>query len=102
MEQYTMMEIEEDMAHRIAYQTILMKGAPKSCTKISDRRLGILPKEWLVVGDEWCRDHNIDPMHGAMALMHFWSIYGTGFSAVELRVILDDAYEMSKGVKWYQ
>ena len=41
-------------------------------------------------------------MHGAMALMHFWSIYGKDFSDVELRVILDDAYEMSKGVKWYQ
>ena len=100
--QYTMMEIEEDMAHRIAYQTIFMKGAQKSCTPSVNRRLGILPKEWLVVGDEWCRDHNIDPMHGAMALLHFRSIFGMDFSAVELRVILDDAYEMSKNVKWYR
>ena len=100
--QYTMMEIEEQMSRRIAYQAILMKGAPKSCTRSVDRRLGILPKEWLAVGDEWCRDHKLDPMHGAMALLHFKSIFGTGFTTVELRVILDDAYEMSKGVTWYQ
>ena len=99
--QYTMMEIEEQMARRIAYQKILMKGAPKSCRSV-DRRLGFLPKEWLVVGDEWCADHKLNPMHGVMALLHFQSMYGTGFSTVELRVILDDAYEMSKGVKWYQ
>ena len=100
--QYTMMEIEEQMSRRIAYQAILMQGAPKSCTKIADRRLGILPKEWLVVGDEWCRDHKLDPMHGVMALLHFQSIFGMDFSTVELRIILDDAYEMSKNVKWYR
>ena len=100
--QYTTAEIEEQMSRRIAYQTILMEGAPKSCTKIADRRLGFLPKEWLVVGDEWCADHKLDPMHGVMALLHFKSIFGMDFSTVELRVILDDAYEMSKSVKWYQ
>ena len=100
--QYTMMEIEEDMAHRIAYQKILMNGELKSCTKSVDRRLRLLPKEWLVVGDEWCADHKLDPMHGVMALLHLQSMFGAGFSTVELRVILDDAYEMSKGVKWYQ
>lgn len=100
--QYTMMEIEEDMAHRIAYQKILTNGATFGHTNSVDRRLRILPKEWLVVGDEWCRDHKLDPIHGVMALLHFQSIYGVGFSTVELRVILDDAYEMSKGVKWYQ
>ena len=100
--QYTMMEIEEDMAHRIAYQTIFLKGVQKSCTPSVNRRLGFLPKEWLVVGDEWCRDHKLDPVHGVMALLHFQSMYGTGFSTVELRVILDDAYEMSKNVKWYR
>ena len=102
MGQYTMMEIEEDMAHRIAYQKIFANGATFGHTNSVDRRLAILPKEWLVVGDEWCRDHNLDPIHGVLALLHFHSIYGTGFSTVELRVILDDAYEMSKGVKWYQ
>lgn len=100
--QYTMMEIEDDMAHRIAYQKILMKGATFGRTPSVNRRLGLLPKEWLVVGDEWCRDHKLDPMHGVMALLYLQSRYRTGFSTVELRVILDDAYEMSKGVKWYQ
>lgn len=99
--QHAMAEIEEAMAIRLAYQTILMEGAPKSCTKMADRGLRILPHEWLVVGDEWCADHKLDPMHGAMALLYFKSMYGTGFSTVEIRVILDDAYEMFKGVKWY-
>ncbi len=102
MGQYTMMEIEEDMARRIAYQKSVMLGELKSCTNSVNRRLGFLPKEWLVVGDEWCADHKLNPMHGVMALFYLQSRYGTGFSTVELRVILDDAYEMSKGVKWYQ
>lgn len=102
MEQYTMMEIEEDMARRIAYQKSVMKGAPKSCTNSVNRRLGFLPKEWLVVADEWCADHKLDLIHGAMALFYLQGRYKTEFSTVELRVILDDAYEMSKGVKWYQ
>ena len=97
-----MMEIEEDMAHRIAYQTILMKGAPKSCTKILDRNLGILPKEWMVVGDEWCDDHDINPIHGALALMHLQSLFGKDFGDVEIRVILDEAYERAKSANWYQ
>ena len=97
--QYTMMEIEEDMAHRIAYQTIFMKGVQKSCTPSVNRRLGFLPKEWLVVSEEWCKDHNISILHGAMALLHLWNIFGLNWSAIELRDILDEALEKSKKIK---
>lgn len=99
--QYTVADITAQMARRIAYQTLLMEGAPKSCTKMADSGMRILPHEWLVVADEWCRDHKLDPMHGAMALLHFQCMFGMDWSLVEIRVILDDAYEHAKSVKWY-
>lgn len=97
----SMSYIIAQMARRLAFQLRLMVGAPESCTKMADQGLSILPKEWLVIADEWCADHKLDPMHGAMMLLHLQSMFGTNFSTVELRVILDEAYEHAESVDWY-
>ena len=38
-------------------------------------------------------------LHGAMALLHLWNIFGLNWSAIDLREILDEALKKSKKIK---
>lgn len=95
--------VTRQMARRLAYQTRRMRGIERErqvCyAKERDGFLG-LPKQWLKLSDEWCNVHHIDPIHGVLALMHFRSLFGTGWSELELWVILDEALERSDSVEW--
>jgi hypothetical protein len=104
---YHMCEIVGQMARRITWQTILMKGDP---THESDRmRIAqieegkrVLSPEWLLVAVEWSRDHHLDVAHGIMALLHFRSMFGGWWDPIELRIILDDAFEQSMKIEMVQ
>ena len=94
--------IVAQMSRRITYQILNIDDSEISYRRLANSGFRLIPKEWLVVGDEWCDDHDINPIHGALALMHLQSLFGTDFGEVELRVILDEAYERAKSAKWYQ
>ena len=91
------------MARRIAYQTKRMKGVERErqvCYAMERDGFLDLPKQWLKLSDEWCNVHHIDTIHGVLALLHFKSMFGTGWSELELWVILDAALERSYSVEW--
>ena len=58
-----------------------------------------LPKEWVELANEWCKDHKISALHGVMALLHFKSIFGMDFNAAELKAILNEAFDEAKKIK---
>lgn len=101
---YPTHEIVAQMARRIAYQIIMLEGDP---TINSERTIAmqkedgksVLSDEWLMIADEWCRDHGLEIGHGIMALLHFRSIFGGWWDSIELRIILDDAFEQAKGIE---
>lgn len=69
------------------------------CNAMAEEASEELPRGWMKVSEEWCKDHNISILHGAMALLHLWNIFGLNWSSIELRDILDDALEKSKKIK---
>lgn len=100
--QYTTAEIIDQMARRIAYQFVLTKGADgdeKLCGAMQEQGFRELPKEWVKLANEWCKDHKISALHGVMALLHFKSIFGMDFNGAELRAILDEAFDEAKTIK---
>lgn len=100
--QYTTAEIIDQMARRIAYQFVLTRGADsdeKLCGAMQEQGFRELPKKWVELANEWCNDHKISALHGAMALLHFKSIFGTEWTLAELRAILDEAFEEAKEIK---
>ena len=100
--QYTTAEIIDQMARRIAYQFVLTRGADgdkKLCGAMREEGFRELPKEWVKLANEWCKDHKISALHGVMALLHFKSIFGMDFNGAELRAILDEAFDEAKTLK---
>ena len=100
--QYTTAEIIDQMARRIAYQFVLTRGADgdkKLCGAMREEGFRELPKEWVKLANEWCKDHKISALHGVMALLHFKSIFGMEWTLAELRAILDEAFDEAKTLK---
>ena len=90
------------MARRIFYQLRIMKELVKGTreyetTMESGHRE--LPWKWFELAEDWSKDHHIGREHGIMALLHLRSIFGINWSELELRVILDCAFEESKNIK---
>ena len=94
--------IVAQMSRRITYQILKIDDSEISYRRLANSGFPLIPREWLIVGDEWCEDHDINPIHGALALMHLRSLFGKDFSDVEIRVILDCAFERAKSENWYQ
>lgn len=94
--------VTSQMARRIFYQLRIMdelkKGtrAYESTMEVGHREL---PMEWLVIAEDWCKDHHIGMEHGIMALLHLKGIFGMDFDGIVLRVILDDAFEAAKNIE---
>lgn len=55
--------------------------------------LMLLPPHWITVAQEWSRDHHISVGHCIMALIHLQRICGDWWDKLELRTILDKAFE---------
>ena len=90
------------MARRIFYQLRIMT-VPKKGTREYETTMEKghreLPRTWLAIADDWCKDHHIGMEHGIMALLHLRSIFGADFEDIVLRVILDDAFEAAKNIE---
>lgn len=99
--QYTMTEIEAQMARRIAYQLNKLDDSERSYKQMAKSGFRTIPRNWLVIAEDWCKDHHINHIHGALALLHFKVMFGTGFGDVELRIILDCAFERARNNNWY-
>lgn len=94
--------VTSQMARRICYQLRIMPDLEKGTRAYEttmDEGYRELPREWLVIAEDWCKDHKIGMEHGVMALMHLKSIFGMGFEGIVLRVILDDAWEEAKTIE---
>lgn len=94
--------VTRQMARRIFWQLRIMT-VPKKGTREYERTMEAghreLPREWLVIAEDWCKDHHIGREHGVMALLHLRSIFGLDFDDIVLRVILDDAFEGAKNIE---
>ena len=102
---YTPAAITSQMARRICYQQNIMpklKKGTKEYNKTMEEGYRELPMEWLVIAEDWCKDHKIGMEQGVMALMHLKSIFGMDFPDIVLRVILDDAWEIAKTIKVFK
>ena len=94
--------VTSPMARRLASQFMWMAGDEHDmhlCNAMAEEAREELPRGWIKVSEEWCKDHNISILHGAMALLHLWNIFGLRWSAIELREILDEALEKSKKIE---
>ena len=94
--------VTSQMARRLASQFMWMAGDEHDlhlCNAMAEEAREELPRGWIKVSEEWCKDHNINILHGAMALLHLWNIFGLSWSAIELREILDEALEKSKKIE---
>ena len=97
--------VTSQMARRICYQLRIMEELEKGTMAYEttmEEGYRELPREWLIIAEDWCKDHKIGMEHGVMALMHLKSIFGMDFEDVELRVILDDAWEKAKTIKVFK
>lgn len=94
--------VTSQMARRIFWQLRIMQELEKG-TRAYETTMEaghrVLPRKWLVIAEDWCKDHKIGIEHGVMALMHLKSIFGMDFDVLELRVILDDAFEGAKNIE---
>ena len=94
--------VTRQMARRIFYQLRIMT-VPKKGTREYETTMEKghreLPRTWLAIADDWCKDHHIGMEHGIMALLHLKSIFGMDFEDIMLRVILDDAFEGAKNIE---
>ena len=94
--------VTRQMARRIFWQLRIMDELEKGTSEYEttmERGHRELPRTWLVIAEEWSKDHHIGMEHGIMALLHLRSIFGMDFEDIVLRVILDDAYEASKSIE---
>ena len=94
--------VTRQMARRIFWQLRIMdelKKGTRAYETIMERGHRELPRTWLVIAEDWCKDHHIGREHGIMALLHLRSIFGMDFEDIVLRVILDDAFEESKNIE---
>lgn len=94
--------VTSQMARRICYQLRIMPELVKGTRAYEttmEEGYRELPKEWLVIAEDWCKDHKIGREHGVMALMHLKCIFGMDFEGIVLRVILDDAWEKAKTIE---
>lgn len=94
--------VTSQMARRICYQLRIMPELVKGTRAYEttmEEGYREFPREWLVIAEDWCRDHKIGMEHGVMALMHLKSIFGADFEGIVLRVILDDAWEEAKTIE---
>lgn len=90
------------MARRIFYQLRIMSELVKGTREYETTMEAghrELPWKWFELAEDWSKDHHIGREHGIMALLHLRSIFGINWSELELRVILDCAFEESKNIK---
>lgn len=94
--------VTRQMARRIFWQLRIMDELKKG-TKEYERTMEAghreLPRTWIELADEWSKAHHIGREHGIMALLHLRSIFGLDFCDLELRVILDCAFEAAKNIE---
>ena len=94
--------VTRQMARRIFYQLRIMDELEKGTREyetMMEKGHRQLPRTWLELADEWSKDHHIGREHGIMALLHLRSIFGLDWSELELRVILDCAFEAAKNIE---
>ena len=91
--------VTSQMARRIFWQLRVMSELKKG-TREYDKTMEAghreLPWKWFELAEDWSKDHHIGREHGIMALLHLRSIFGIDWSELELRVILDCAFEEAK------
>ena len=94
--------VTRQMARRIFWQLRIMAELKKGTREYEttmERGHRELPRTWLAIADDWCKDHHIGREHGVMALLHLRSIFGMDFGDIVLRVILDDAFEGAQNIE---
>ena len=94
--------VTRQMARRIFWQLRIMDELEKGTKEYEttmERGHRELPRTWLELAEDWCKDHHIGREHGIMALLHLRSIFGMDFDDIVLRVILDDAFEGAKSIE---
>ena len=94
--------VTRQMARRIFYQLRIMDELEKGTREyetMMEKGHRQLPRTWLELADEWSKAHHIGREHGIMALLHLRSIFGLDWSELELRVILDCAFEAAKNIE---
>ena len=94
--------VTRQMARRIFYQLRIMAELEKGTREYEttmEKGHRELPRTWLSIAEDWCKDHHIGREHGVMALLHLKSIFGMDFEDIVLRVILDDAFEGAKNIE---
>ena len=94
--------VTRQMARRIFYQLRIMDELKKGTREYeTTMEMGHreLPRTWLAIAEDWSKAHHIGREHGIMALLHLRSIFGMDFCDIELRVILDCAFEASKNIE---
>ena len=94
--------VTRQMARRIFWQLRIMDELVKGTReyeKTMEKGHRELPRTWLAIADDWCKDHHIGMEHGIMALLHLRSIFGMDFCDIELRVILDCAFDGAKNIE---
>ena len=94
--------VTRQMARRIFYQLRIMaelKKGTREYETMMEKGHRQLPRTWLELADEWSKAHHIGREHGIMALLHLRSIFGLDFCDIELRVILDCAFEAAKNIE---
>lgn len=94
--------VTSQMARRLACQFKWMAGDEHDmhlCNAMTEEGYEELPKGWMKVSEEWCKDHSISILHGVMALLYFRNMFGLNWSASKLRTILDKAFEEAKKIR---
>jgi hypothetical protein len=103
---YSTPEIVAHMARRIADQMRWLEDPIFKSKRMFMMQMETgyreLPAEWMEIAKEWCRDHEIAICHGVMALLHFKARFGCRRCGLELRVILDDAFERAKEIEIFR
>ena len=94
--------VTSQMARRIFWQLRIMKEPVKGTReyeKTMEAGHRELPWKWFELAEDWSKDHHIGRVHGIMALLHLRGIFGIDWSELELRVILDCAFEEAKNIE---
>lgn len=90
------------MARRIFWQLHIMSELVKGTREYETTMEAghrELPWKWFELAEDWSKDHHIGREHGIMALLHLRGVFGLDWSELELRVILDCAFEESKNIE---
>lgn len=94
--------VTRQMARRIFYQLRIMDELEKGTREYETTMEAghrYLSRTLLELADDWSKDHHIGREHGIMALLHLRSVFGIDWSELELRVILDCAFEEAKNIE---